>query len=146
VAFEYRSGWGGRLDPSVAAADWAADFLRALADGRRSDLERGLTGVGPHRDEPWFLLGGADLRTHASQGEQRTFALSLRLASHRVIAQQVGGVPLLLLDDVFSELDAARSERLATVFPEAQTFVTTTRPEEVPMSGKRWSVGESGVW
>ena len=72
-----------------------------------------MSTVGPHRDELALLVGGLPARTHASQGEQRTLALALRLAVHQVVGEVAGTSPVLLLDDVFSELDPARTEELA---------------------------------
>ena len=89
------------------------------------ELERGTTLVGPHRDEWRLLVDGLDSRTHASQGEQRTLALALRLGGHRVVADTIGDEPVLLLDDVFSELDDRRSTALVEHLPAAQTVVTT---------------------
>ena len=83
------------------------------------------TLVGPHRDEWRLTIGGLDSRTHASQGEQRTLALALRLAGHRVCAEIVGSAPVLLLDDVFSELDEQRAASLVKHLPVGQTLVTT---------------------
>jgi len=88
-------------------------------------LARGVTLVGPHRDDWRLLLNNLDARSHASQGEQRTLALALRLAGHRLIATIVGSDPVLLLDDVFSELDPERSAALVEHLPAAQTLVTT---------------------
>ncbi len=68
--------------------------------------------MGPHRDEVALSIGGAPARTQASQGEQRTLALALRLASHHVVTAETGTPPVLLLDDVFSELDPERSAAL----------------------------------
>ena len=101
--------------------------------------------MGPHRDEPWFTVDGRDARTRASQGEQRTLALSLRLASHRAITEATGEPALLLLDDVFSELDMGRAQALAGLLPDAQTFITTARQEEVPVSGRTFSVKEGRI-
>jgi DNA replication and repair protein RecF len=67
-------------------------------------------------------------------------ALALRIAAHHAIADQVGVDPLLLLDDVFSELDPSRAEALTSALPGAQIMITTTRPEEVPLEGKVWRV------
>ena len=67
-------------------------------------------------------------------------ALALRIAAHHAIADQVGVDPLLLLDDVFSELDPSRAEALTSALPAAQIMITTTRPEEVPLEGKVWRV------
>ena len=96
--------------------------------------------MGPHRDDPWFTVDGRDARTRASQGEQRTLALSLRLASHRAVSEATGEQALLLLDDVFSELDMERANALAGMLPVAQTFITTAREEEVPVHGRTFVV------
>jgi len=96
--------------------------------------------MGPHRDEPTFAINGRDARTRASQGEQRTLALSLRLASHRAVSEATGEQALLLLDDVFSELDIERANALAGMLPVAQTFITTARQEEVPVHGRTFVV------
>jgi DNA replication and repair protein RecF len=110
----------------------------ALAEGRRYDLRRGTTQIGPHRDELDLHLGGLAARTHASQGEQRSLALALRLASHRVVTEVTGSSPVLLLDDVFSELDARRADALLANLPDGQALLTTaaalppgTAPEQV---------------
>jgi DNA replication and repair protein RecF len=94
---------------------------------RDEDLRRRLTTVGPHRDEVAFSIGGLPARTHASQGEQRSLALALRLAAHRLVTDATGTPPVLLLDDVFSELDPGRSEALVThlLATGSQTIVTT---------------------
>jgi DNA replication and repair protein RecF len=81
--------------------------------------------VGPHRDEVVLAIGGLPGRTHASQGEQRSLALALRLAAHRVVGDAVGAAPVLLLDDVFSELDPERSEALLAHLPPGQALLTT---------------------
>ncbi|MBA3302508.1 MAG: hypothetical protein H0U26_01400, partial [Acidimicrobiia bacterium] len=81
--------------------------------------------VGPHRDELALDLAGLPARSYASQGEQRSLALALRLASHRVVTEVVGTAPMLLLDDVFSELDSARSAALLDALPPGQTVLTT---------------------
>jgi len=97
----------------------------ALTAGRPDDLRRGLSLVGPHRDDVELRVGGLPARTHASQGEQRSLALALRLASHRVVTDQTGTTPVLLLDDVFSELDTDRSHALLAHLPAGQTILTT---------------------
>src|SRR5690606_31220926 len=97
----------------------------ALAAARADDLRRGVSTVGPHRDDLAVALGGLPARTHASQGEQRSLALALRLAVHETVADVVGATPLLLLDDVFSELDADRSAALLASLPPGQTLLTT---------------------
>jgi DNA replication and repair protein RecF len=145
VGFRYESGWGGMLDPSVPAPDLTERLAAALDDARRADRDRGVTTVGPHRDDPVLELGGHDLRYHGSQGEQRTAALSLRLATHRAVADRVGITPLLLLDDVFSELDPGRAHALASALPETQTLITTADRTDVPIEGRVWRVVDGGV-
>jgi DNA replication and repair protein RecF len=81
--------------------------------------------VGPHRDEVELFIGGLPARTHASQGEQRTMALALRLAAHRLVAEKVGSSPVLVLDDVLSELDPSRSAALLRNLPPGQVVLTT---------------------
>jgi DNA replication and repair protein RecF len=96
-----------------------------LAAARTEDVRRGVSTVGPHRDELALSIGGAPARTQASQGEQRTLALALRLAAHHVVTAEAGSPPVLLLDDVFSELDPERSAALLAHLPEGQTLLTT---------------------
>jgi len=120
----YEAEWSPDGPPEV---DEVEPRLRvALADRQRQEIDRGLTLVGPHRDEWRLTIGGRTSRTHASQGEQRSLALGLRLAAHRVVSDVVGAEPVLLLDDVFSELDEQRSRALVTALPaQAQTVITT---------------------
>ncbi len=119
---------------TVYEAEWAATgldadldqaLLDAFANHRRAEVDRGLTLVGPHRDEWRLLVGGMESRTHASQGEQRTLALALRLGGHRLCAELTGSPPVLLLDDVFSELDDQRAVALVAHLDAGQTLVTT---------------------
>jgi DNA replication and repair protein RecF len=88
----------------------------------------------PQRDDIALALDGRDTRRQASQGEQRTLALALRLAGHELVQQLRGVDPLLLLDDVFSELDPQRSDRLLHLLPSGQTLVTTASPLPEGMS------------
>jgi DNA replication and repair protein RecF len=81
--------------------------------------------VGPHRDDWKLTIEGLDARTQASQGEQRSLALALRLAGRGVVHELTGTPPVLLLDDVFSELDANRSSALVRNLPPGQTLLTT---------------------
>lgn len=98
-----------------------------LHEMKSRELERGLTLVGPHRDDLHFFVNGYDIQTFGSQGQQRTTALSLKLAEIQLVKQEVGEPPILLLDDVLSELDDYRqSHLLNTIQGEVQTFVTTT--------------------
>ena len=105
---------------------WMATGLAAaLLASRRDDLRRGVTTVGPHRDDVDIVLNGLPARTHASQGEQRSVALALRLASHEVVRRRTDTPPVLLLDDVFSELDVDRSAALLASLPAGQTVLTS---------------------
>lgn len=107
-------------------ADWAATGLaEALVAARRDDVRRGVSTVGPHRDDVDLQIGGMPARTHASQGEQRSLALALRLAAHHVITEVTGSSPVLLLDDVFSELDPERSDALLANLPPGQTLLSS---------------------
>lgn len=108
----YNRSWTGSLDAALLAA-------------RADDLRRGVTTVGPHRDELAIEVGGFPARTHASQGEQRSLALALRLAGHDVVTNRLETAPILLLDDVFSELDDQRAQALYAVLPPGQAILTT---------------------
>ena len=108
------------------ASTWMATGLAAaLAAARRDDLRRGVSTVGPHRDELELWIGSMPARTHASQGEQRSLALALRLAAHHVVAAETESTPVLLLDDVFSELDPDRSDALLRSLPPGQAILST---------------------
>jgi DNA replication and repair protein RecF len=104
------------------------DLQEALAASRTDDLRRGVNTVGPHRDDLVVHLDGRPARTHASQGEQRCLALALRLSLHAVVRERTTLRPTLLLDDVFSELDPARSRALVAELPAGQSILTTASP------------------
>lgn len=124
VSLHYESDWAGPLREDDA--DTVDDRLRsALRERRRAELDRQLTLVGPHRDDVQLALDGLDARTQASQGEQRSLALALRLAGHAVVTELTSTPPVLLLDDVFSELDTRRSNALVALLPAGQTLLTT---------------------
>jgi DNA replication and repair protein RecF len=111
---------------AVYDAPWRAEGLAAaLLKARADELRRGVSLVGPHRDEVVLTVGGMPARTHGSQGEQRSLALALRLAAHAVVTTSVGQSPILLLDDVFSELDEARATALVAHLPSRQAVLTT---------------------
>jgi DNA replication and repair protein RecF len=119
----------------VIAADVAADHFReALARVRRAELDRGLTLVGPHRDDLVLELNGMPARGYASHGESWSFALSLKLASAQVLRRESqAGDPVLMLDDVFAELDESRRERLADAIGDyEQVLITAAVFGDVP--------------
>ncbi len=110
-------------------APWrAAGLAASLADARNEELRRGVCLVGPHRDDLTLRINAMPARTHASQGEQRSMALALRLGAHRLVADALDDVPVLLLDDVFSELDPGRTEALLHHLPPGQAVLTTAGP------------------
>ena len=121
----------GRLsghDVAVGLAyrrSWDGDLHDALVAARQDDMRRQHTTVGPHRDDLELTIGPNPARTHASQGEQRSLALSLRLASHGLRTAERAHPPVLLLDDVFSELDAHRAGALVELLPPGQVLLTT---------------------
>jgi DNA replication and repair protein RecF len=124
----------GRLEERPRArASSAEELAEELASRVDSDLERGFTGHGPHRDDLALLRDGRELRAYGSQGEQRLALLALLLAEREAMGEARGGPPLLLLDDVMSELDAGRRERLVErVTAAGQAVITTTDLAHVP--------------
>ena len=112
-------------EADARVAELRASLAAALIAARTDDVRRGVSTVGPHRDDVAMTIAGAPARTEASQGEQRTLALTLRLAVHHVVTAGAGSPPVLLLDDVFSELDPDRSAALLANLPEGQTLLTT---------------------
>jgi DNA replication and repair protein RecF len=107
-------------------SEWAeAGLAGALSAARRDDVRRGVSTVGPHRDELAINLAGRPARQQASQGEQRSLSFGLRLAAHRIVTEELGAPPTLLLDDVFSELDPDRSSALLRALPPGQTVLTS---------------------
>jgi len=120
---------GRRTDVGLAyVRSWQGSLLEALAAVRDRDVQRGVSTVGPHRDDLELTLDGLPARTHASQGEQRSLALALQLAAHELATSRLGTAPVLLLDDVFSELDPHRARALLEGLPPGQTMLTTAQP------------------
>ena len=108
----------------------ADEFARTLAAGRDKDLYLKSTETGPHRDDLSFTVNGIDIRHFGSQGQQRSAALSLKLAEIELVKEATGDIPVLLLDDVLSELDTNRQHYLLDSIGEIQTFITCTGLEE----------------
>ena len=125
----------------------AASWRRALTESRQRDQRQGWTTIGPHRDELIARLDGHRLAQFGSQGEQRTAAIALRLAEAELLESERGHRPILLLDDVFSELDEDRAGRLLSWLGDRhQRFVTTPRPLERLGNGlMQWRVDDGRI-
>ena len=108
------------------SGDIKAEFLRALENGLQSDVARMSTNCGPHKDDVVCAIGGRNLRLYGSQGQQRTAALALKMAQIDAMARETGETPVLLLDDVMSELDRSRQKNLSHNMKNTQTFMTGT--------------------
>jgi len=116
-------------------------FMIKLTQAREQELRRGVTLAGPHRDDLSFFINGKEAHVYGSQGQQRTTALSLKLAEIELIREEIGEYPVLLLDDVLSELDRNRQTQLIETFQDkVQTFITTTGLESVDL-GKLQDAG-----
>jgi DNA replication and repair protein RecF len=146
-ALSYRSSVADDLGPAPAPGDDSmagleALILKALAAVRSSELDRGVCLVGPHRDELELSIGGLPARGYASHGESWSLALALRLASFALLREGHED-PVLILDDVFAELDTGRRDRLAVLVADAeQVLITAAVPADVPdlLAGPRFTV------
>ncbi len=136
------------LQPGVSGRDQLAEALLAAVQEKRADeLDRGVSLVGPHRDDVLLGLGDLPAKGYASHGESWSFALALRLASYELLRSD-GSEPVLILDDVFAELDTQRRDRLAElVSPAQQVLVTAAVAADVPaqLTGTRFEVGDGTV-
>jgi DNA replication and repair protein RecF len=152
VVLEYRSsasaaGGGGDPVEVLGREDLYGQLMEALAGVRKQEIERGVTLVGPHRDDLVLRLGQLPAKGYASHGESWSFALALRLASYDLLRAE-GNEPVLVLDDVFAELDTRRRERLAElVVPGEQVLVTAAVDDDVPgvLAGARFRVADGAV-
>ena len=137
----YRPSFGvqdGELEPQI---------LAAIEARRRDELDRGMSLVGPHRDELLLTLGDLPVKGYASHGESWSFALALRLASYDLLRSD-GDDPILVLDDVFAELDSGRRSQLADLVADAeQVLITAAVAEDVPdqLRGRRFTVADGEV-
>ena len=141
------AGSADRPEPEPDMEKLAAWLREALALARAEEIERGVCLVGPHRDELELRIGDLPARGYASQGESWSAALALRLAAFELLRED-GDDPVLLLDDVFAELDSGRRERLAAVAAGAeQVIVTAAVAQDVPpvLAGARFEVAEGSV-
>lgn len=126
LSMEYVQPYGAEPRGGLTEAD---AYYRLLQEHLQDDIYRMSTSVGPHRDDLAFAVGGADLKKYGSQGQQRTAVLALKLSELEYMKSETGEYPVLLLDDVMSELDAGRRQALLDfVRGRIQTFITTTEP------------------
>lgn len=139
-------------DLRLLSVDQLTDrYVKAFAESRKKELERGISLVGPHRDELELALGQAPAKGYASHGETWSMCLSLRLASYYVMlddARTGGSAPILILDDVFAELDVQRRRKLAAIVSGAeQVLVTAAVDADIPeeLSGRRVKVIPGGI-
>ena len=125
-----------------------AALLEEIVRRRQDEVDRGVTLVGPHRDDLVLRLGDQPVKGYASHGESWSFALALRLASYHLL-QQDGDDPILILDDVFAELDTGRRSQLAALVADAeQVLITAAVPDDIPdelAAAVRFTVSEEGV-
>lgn len=143
------------LDDAITVDEIASKFVDALRVCRRDEMARGVTLVGPQRDDLVFRIVTAgdvasDARTYGSQGQQRTVALALRLAERQLMEEMVGEPPVVLLDDVLSDLDDRRRDQIFQMaLRGGQTFLTTTElsalPEALREQGNTWSVVDGQI-
>jgi DNA replication and repair protein RecF len=129
--FQSELGQCEGLEAKIVPADPAEEqeqFIRLLRESRPQEIARGSTSVGPHRDDLALSLDGSPVRLFGSQGQQRSTAISLKLAAMKVIQDRLGAPPLLLLDDIFSDLDSRRRETLVEIVADhaGQTVLTCT--------------------
>jgi DNA replication and repair protein RecF len=133
-AHEFLSSGKEKLDlvyqSSFVGEDYAKKMMKYLEKNIEKDFKLGYTSVGVHRDEIDIFLNGVEVKSFGSQGQQRTTALSLKLAELEIIKNRTGEEPILLLDDVFSELDSDRRKKLLKFTSKAQTIITCTDFDE----------------
>lgn len=133
--------------PPFETDDICALFQNALAKRLSRDIMTNVTSVGPHRDDLCFYLSGRNVENFASRGEKRTLLLALKITELEIVKTYTGQEPLLLLDDVFSELDNDRQTKLLQLISPYQTFITTNSPEHFAnfdSKKKVWEV-EKGI-
>ncbi|NLA71303.1 MAG: DNA replication/repair protein RecF [Clostridiaceae bacterium] len=123
-------GFSG-LEPGMDVESIKMLYLRRLKRSREDDIARGSTSYGPHRDDMILTLNGTDARVYASQGQQRSVVLALKIAELMILTAISGEKPILLLDDVMSELDVSRRSQLMEVIRGHQVFITCTDPDQI---------------
>lgn len=133
VRYELKANNGTLLYPVGPEEADEAFYRQHLAERQRIDILRGNTGIGPHRDDLQLLLNGMSLKSFGSQGQQRSGALAMKLSQLEYVRREIGEFPILLLDDVMSELDnSRRSQLLRFIDGRVQTFITVNDRELIP--------------
>lgn len=147
VRYELKANNGELLYPASAEELTESFYAKALVERERIDILRGNTGIGPHRDDLQLLLNGLSLRSFGSQGQQRSGALALKLSQLEYVRREIGEFPILLLDDVMSELDdSRRAQLLLFIDGRVQTFITVNDRELIPdLVGNAYFRIENGV-
>ena len=116
------------MDDQTTEEEAVAQLRRLYSENEEREIEHGTSLIGPQRDDIHFIVNGQNVQRFGSQGQQRTTALAVKLAEIDLMKEQTGEYPLLLLDDVLSELDDDRQTHLLTAIQDkVQTFITTTR-------------------
>ena len=133
IKYELKANNGELLYPENDFEDWEIFYTQKLAERERIDILRGNTGIGPHRDDIVLLLNDMSLKSFGSQGQQRSGALALKLSQLEYVRREIGEFPILLLDDVMSELDnSRRAQLLMFIDGKVQTFITVNDRELIP--------------
>ena len=133
IKYELKANNGELLYPDNTFDDWEIFYTNKLAERQRIDILRGNTGIGPHRDDIVLLLNDMSLKSFGSQGQQRSGALALKLSQLEYVRREIGEFPILLLDDVMSELDnSRRAQLLLFIDGRVQTFITVNDRELIP--------------
>lgn len=133
IKYELKANNGELLYPENDFEDWEIFYTQKLAEREHIDILRGNTGIGPHRDDIVLLLNDMSLKSFGSQGQQRSGALALKLSQLEYVRREIGEFPILLLDDVMSELDnSRRAQLLMFIDGKVQTFITVNDRELIP--------------
>lgn len=133
IKYELKANNGELLYPENDFNDWEMFYNNKLSERERIDILRGNTGIGPHRDDIVLLLNDMSLKAFGSQGQQRSGALALKLSQLEYVRREIGEFPILLLDDVMSELDnSRRAQLLLFIDGRVQTFITVNDRELIP--------------
>ncbi|MDE7390790.1 MAG: DNA replication/repair protein RecF [Lachnospiraceae bacterium] len=148
-AHSYISGGNEKLEIvydsfDAKGKDFKEEMLKALQKNLEKDFKHGYTSVGIHRDDLDIYLNGVEVKNFGSQGQQRTAALSMKLAELEIIKERTGEYPILLLDDVFSELDSERQKRLLNFTSRTQTIITCTE-FTLPLKSKIFNVVSGNI-